>query len=164
MRDIDSHIQYADASPTTDIAVLFVGAVDPDQRALQKMLDRAGAPSSAVQSAGEAQAFVLAQAVPVPVVISDPDLPDGNWKDVLAVAGLTQPPSRVIVTSRSGGDGLEAKVISLGGYSLVTRPFDVLEATLTVLSALKDWKQSASNQGAEQNRGASYLREGARPA
>jgi DNA-binding response OmpR family regulator len=57
------------------------------------------------------------------VVLCESHLPDGSWKDLLGqIAALTDPPA-LIVSSGAPDEHLLAEVRSLGGYSVLVKPF-----------------------------------------
>jgi DNA-binding response OmpR family regulator len=61
------------------------------------------------------------------VVVSERDLPDGNWKDILELASARKEPPAVVVTSRLADDHLWAEVLNLGGYDVLAKPLDRTE-------------------------------------
>jgi len=74
----------------------------------------------------------------MPVVICHCCLPDGNWKDILSqIADLPDAP-RLIVASKERN--LCAEVINLGGYDLLTTPFDQHEVIWAVGCAWQNWE------------------------
>jgi DNA-binding NtrC family response regulator len=57
------------------------------------------------------------------VVFSEPDLPDGTWKDVLQVtARFDNPRPSLVVTSAFADERLWSEVFHLGGYDVLTKP------------------------------------------
>jgi len=73
-------------------------------------------------------AMDLLRCAPVPVVVTERDLPAGNWKDVLAaIQRLPQTPL-LIVTARLADEHLWAEVLHLGGYDVLSQPFQVAES------------------------------------
>jgi DNA-binding NtrC family response regulator len=71
------------------------------------------------------------------VVLCWPDLPEGTWKNLLSqIAALTDPPA-LIVGSGAPDEHLRAEVRSLGGHSVLLRPFKAEEVRqlLTLASA-----------------------------
>jgi DNA-binding NtrC family response regulator len=84
------------------------------------------------------------------VVLSEADLPGGNWKDVLdCLASLAAPP-RLIVTSRLADERLWAEVLNLGGYDVLETPFEREEVLRVVDLAYLDYR----NRLAVRRRGA----------
>lgn len=64
----------------------------------------------------------------VGAVLADAHLPDGSgWKDVLLELGRTSNPPPLIVTDRLADEALWAEVLNLGGYDVLTKPFDSKE-------------------------------------
>jgi DNA-binding response OmpR family regulator len=76
----------------------------------------------------------------VPVVLSECQLPDGNWKDVLGQLALMIERPRLIVFSRNAEDRLWAEVLNLGAFDLLTTPFREHELVFTIGSAWLDWE------------------------
>ena len=76
----------------------------------------------------------------VPVVLSECQLPDGNWKDVLSrLAPMLERP-RLIVFSRKADDRVWAEVLNLGAFDLLVTPFREQELVFAIGSAWLDWK------------------------
>jgi DNA-binding NtrC family response regulator len=69
------------------------------------------------------------------VVVCAHDLPDGTWRDILAVAEEDGAEAPVIVTSRAADDFLWAEVLGLGAYDLLLKPFDLPEVHRVVALA-----------------------------
>jgi hypothetical protein len=63
------------------------------------------------------------------VVVCDEKLPDGTWRDVIALIGPLHNPPPLIVASRLADDRLWAEVLNLGGFDLLAKPLDTREAT-----------------------------------
>lgn len=76
----------------------------------------------------------------LPVVLSECELPDGNWKDVLSRLARMRERPRLIVFSRHADDRLWAEVLNLGGFDLLATPFHEAELVFTVGSAWLNWK------------------------
>ena len=74
------------------------------------------------------------------VIVSERDLPDGNWKDVLEAAAARKNPPVLIVTSRLADEYLWAEVLNLGGYDVLAKPFDRDEVHRTVSLAWQHWQ------------------------
>ena len=76
----------------------------------------------------------------MPVVICESWLPDGNWKDIVSqVAALPDAP-RLIVTSGEPDNRLWGEVLNMGGYDVLTRPFDKNELIRAVNRAWQSWE------------------------
>jgi hypothetical protein len=74
------------------------------------------------------------------VVICERDLPDGSWKDVLAITMSLHNPPPVTVTSRLANDYVWAEVLNWGGYDLLAKPLDQCELNRSIQPA---WERSA---------------------
>ena len=76
---------------------------------------------------------------PVGVVVSDPMLPDGSWKDLLAALAALPVPPNLIVASRLADEQLWAEVLNLGGYDVLLTPFEPEELFRVCSAAWRDW-------------------------
>jgi DNA-binding response OmpR family regulator len=88
------------------------------------------------------------RAFPFTVILSEGHLSDGHcWKDVLhALHGMSNPPA-LIVADRLADDALWGEVLNLGGYDLLTKPFnarEVLHAVTTACHFCVDQRQRAA--------------------
>ena len=79
---------------------------------------------------------------PVDVVLTDCTLTDKHdWKDVLNLVeacGVHQP---LIVASRLADEFLWAEVLNLGGFDLLSKPFDPEEVIRVVTSAFREGRR-----------------------
>lgn len=57
------------------------------------------------------------------VVVSEYDLPDGSWRDILEQTKRLPLPPAVVVTSRLAGVDMWAEVLNLGGFDLISPPY-----------------------------------------
>jgi DNA-binding NtrC family response regulator len=57
-------------------------------------------------------------------VLTEAELPDGNWTDTLDLAYGAHSYPAVIVTHRLADDRFWAEVLNLGAYDLLAQPFD----------------------------------------
>jgi len=71
----------------------------------------------------------------VAVLISDSNLPDGDWKDILGALSCVTCAPALIVASHLADDRLWAEVLNLGGYDLLIKPFDLKEASRVISMA-----------------------------
>jgi len=60
---------------------------------------------------------------PYPVILTDADLPDGAWSDVLDLAQEVTPPPEVIVTNRCADARFWTEALSRGVFDLLAQPF-----------------------------------------
>jgi DNA-binding response OmpR family regulator len=80
---------------------------------------------------------------PMPVVITERDLPLGDWKDILAAIQLLPHPPLLVVTSRLADEYLWTEVLNLGGHDVLAKPFQAVELQWVLESA---WRISAHHQ------------------
>ena len=60
---------------------------------------------------------------PYPVILTDADLPDGAWSDVLDLAREVTPSPEVIVTNRYADARFWIEAMSRGVFDLLAQPF-----------------------------------------
>jgi hypothetical protein len=72
--------------------------------------------------------------------VSEYELPDGDWSDVLDALGGSSC-TNLLVTARTADDRLWADVLHRGGYDVLVQPFDPLEVQ-RVLTVAWDQQQS----------------------
>ena len=72
------------------------------------------------------------------LVITESRFTDGHcWRDVLLETQGLVPSPQLIVTERSADGALWAEVLNLGGYDLLSTPFDAEEVLRVVAMALR---------------------------
>jgi DNA-binding NarL/FixJ family response regulator len=71
----------------------------------------------------------------VDVVLTDLVLADGNWCDVLQLAGDLHPEARVVVCARWADERLWTDVLEAGGFDIVVEPFQELEVRRIISQA-----------------------------
>ncbi len=74
-----------------------------------------------------------------PIIISDQALADGNWRELWHQLQETSSPPMFILGSRMADESLWAELLNLGGYNLLSIPFDPEEVIRTVHGALMQW-------------------------
>jgi DNA-binding response OmpR family regulator len=74
------------------------------------------------------------------VVIASSALPDGSWKDVLRELSHIHQPPPLIVASRLADERLWAEVLNLGGYDVLSTPFQREEVIRAVSLAWRHWR------------------------
>jgi DNA-binding NtrC family response regulator len=94
------------------------------------------------------------------VVITDCELPDANWKDVLQQTECKEVPLPMIVACRLADDRLWAEVLNLGGYDVLATPFDADELLRSVSLAWR-WSRDRWLLAARQTPGRERLAYGA---
>jgi DNA-binding response OmpR family regulator len=102
-----------------------------------------------------AEAKQILSQTSIPVLLCESELPDGNWKDLLAAVAEIPSPPLLIVTSRTADESLWAEVLNLGGYDVLAKPFNSLEFIRAISMASRRWSEwsradseSAMAQGA----------------
>jgi DNA-binding NtrC family response regulator len=105
--------------------VLFVSPRREDATVLSHMLRSVSTSLHHVNDLQHARAIM--QGEPYQVVLTEANLPDGNWRDVLELAQKTEPASEVIVTDASADARFWAEVLNLGAYDLIAQPFATAE-------------------------------------
>ena len=120
--------------------LLLVGAVDSDHcgPAIFEQI-----PLPIRRACGVHEALHLISQGLFSVVISERDLPDGNWRDVLEVTAMRPRPPVLIVTDRLADDYLWAEVLNLGGYDVLAKPFDRSEVHRTISLAWQHWQNNS---------------------
>jgi DNA-binding NtrC family response regulator len=91
---------------------------------------------------GYREALVKLRHTQVPVVLSQSELPDGTWKDVLNLLAPMFHRPRLIVFARHVDNRLRTEVLNLGGFDLLATPFreHELDLLFAIGSAWLDWK------------------------
>ncbi|MGE5488594.1 MAG: hypothetical protein ACM3ZB_12330 [bacterium] len=95
-----------------------------------------------LHAAGNCQnGLALAAQGPAAVVITEADLPDGTWRDLLESLDEFEVPPRLVVTSRTADESLWAEVLNMGGYDVLAQPLDHDEVLRVLDLAWLSWKQ-----------------------
>ena len=63
------------------------------------------------------------------VVVCENELADGTWRDLFTLASRLDDPPPVVVVSRHADENLWAEVLNLGGYDVLSKPFEKNEVT-----------------------------------
>jgi len=71
-----------------------------------------------------------------PVILTDAELPDGGWGDVLNLARRISPFSQVLVTNKFADARMWADVLSQGAYDMLVQPFTQGEVLRILVNAL----------------------------
>jgi DNA-binding response OmpR family regulator len=111
--------------------------VEEDQRALQAILADCDAPIQQVRTMEDTMRCL--QRGPVPLIVCDRDLPEGNWKLLFQQTETLLSPPRFIVSSRLADDYLWIEVLNLGGQDVLRTPFIAREVRFAVESAWIAW-------------------------
>jgi len=101
--------------------ILFVSPNREDATVLSRML---GSVAVSVEYAPDVkQARVKMRGRSYPVILTESNLADGTWVDVLDLAHRITPQSEVIVTNRNADARFWAEALNLGAYDLIAQPF-----------------------------------------
>lgn len=104
---------------------LLISPVERDHELLGKLFVEQGWTLFSARSLGSAS--ILLRQENISVVLTERDLPAGNWRDVLEISlGVLRPPL-VIVTSLHADEQLWAEALNLGAYDVLAKPFNPSE-------------------------------------
>ena len=92
-----------------------------------------------------AEAISFFDVHPIPVVISEENLADGTWRDLLALCASLGNPPQLIVTSYFADNRLWAEALNLGAYDVLAIPFRAAEVFHSVSLAWRRWKDRFSH-------------------
>ena len=84
----------------------------------------------------------------IPVVVCECALPDGGWKNILNRFAQSPEEPALVVTSSQADDRLWAEVLNLGGYDVLSKPFDRAEVIRVIGAAWLQWRRRGSAYGA----------------
>jgi DNA-binding NtrC family response regulator len=117
--------------------ILFVGIAESDGLSLGKIFLDSNWQSHRASNCQEGLGFLDQRHVPV--VLAEPELRDGSWRELLnGMASLSAPPN-LIVSSRLADDCLWAEVLNLGGFDVLMTPFEAEEVFRVTFAALHNW-------------------------
>jgi len=130
--------QESVSSPDGTAAVLAVSPSSAERVRLRKILSRENWRLNEASDCCEALALLRNENVPV--LLCERDHADGNWEDLLkATAGMPARPN-LIVFSRLADEALWAEVLNLGGFDVLTTPFEPEEVLRIALAAWSRWQ------------------------
>jgi two-component system, NtrC family, response regulator HydG len=113
--------------------ILSISAVAADHDSLQRILRDQLWQIRIASNYQEAVACLCHDRVDV--VVCERHLPDGTWKDLLGhIAEMLDPPA-LVVTSGVVDAHFRAGVRAMGGYDLITKPFDAEEVSHLLATA-----------------------------
>jgi CheY-like chemotaxis protein len=118
---------------------LLISPVEEDHAILKALFQHNGWTLHVTSSLSSACALLREEATSV--VITERDLPDGDWKDVLVAIHILRKPPLLIVISRLADGYLWAEALNLGAYDVLAKPLDQAEAVRVLTSA---WVRRAS--------------------
>jgi DNA-binding response OmpR family regulator len=133
--DLSSVVRTSGAGQ--DLTVLLVGSVEDDKVSQESVFARLPWPARRARGCKEARPLIYRDSFPV--IVSERDLPDGDWKDILFLTQAREKSPLLIVTSRLADESLWSEVLNLGGYDVLVKPFDPAEVWRTVSLAWDRW-------------------------
>ncbi len=116
-----------------EFAVLFISPDNSDAANLSEMLEPARIRLDHVCDLEEARNMLARE--PYGAVLTEADLPDGLWTDVIDLTYNLGVFPAVIVTRRTADDLFWAEVLNLGAYDLLAQPFDEREVRRILANA-----------------------------
>jgi DNA-binding NtrC family response regulator len=122
------------------VTVLLVSPFDEDHLNLRSITRHSNLQPHSARSQAEALEFL--QENLTPVVISECDLPDGTWRDLLSEFARMQCAPLLVVTSRFADEHLWSEVLNLGAYNVLAKPLSTKEVFHVVGLAAQSWKRS----------------------
>ena len=102
---------------------------------LRGVLERLGLNVVQAESYAQAKRW-LGGLNPIPLVFTDAQLPDGNWADVVAMAGKAAQPVNVIVVARVVNTRFYVEVIEYGAFDFIAPPFNATDLAYVVRTAV----------------------------
>ena len=123
-------------------SILAISPEEEDYRGLRELF----APShwNLQQSHTRQEALSLLKTSVVPVVVSEQDLPDGNWKNVQADLQQLPGPPLLVVASRVADERLWLEVLESGGFDVLVKPWGREEVRRVIASALQQFGSRCS--------------------
>jgi CheY-like chemotaxis protein len=115
----------ARATAPNETRVLSVSNDREDHTVLQRILDGQPFLVSTAMSCEEALEYLGHDRACV--VFCDQSMKDGTWRDLLGRASAAGEPPLIVVTSRLADEYLWAEVLNLGGWDVLTKPFQAQE-------------------------------------
>jgi len=126
--------------------VLFVSPNREDATILSRMLGALSVPIEYVADLAHARIKILNGHHPV--ILTEANLSDGTWLDVLELAHRATPRSEVIVTHAVADARFWAEVLNMGAYDLIAQPFATGEVQRILSNACSHastpWPRSAT--------------------
>jgi DNA-binding NtrC family response regulator len=116
-------------------AVLFISPSGEDAETLSSMLGSVSIPLRFASSLEEALRKLEAERFGV--VLTEAQLPDGNWTDVLQFVKRSGKRTEVVVTHGFADGQLWADILDLGAYDLLPQPFCSGEVQRILANALE---------------------------
>jgi len=122
--------------------ILYISADTDDAQLLVKMTQPLPLVLEHVGSLQQARQQLQMQAYDV--VLTEAELPDGKWLDVLHLVRESPHEPEVIVTNKQADARFWAEALNLGAYDLLTQPFYQPEVQRILYNACSRLASSAS--------------------
>jgi len=114
-----------------NISILLVSPCADDYSNLKSTLS----PRKIIRCSSASEALRQITSEEIELIICERDLPDGNWKTILAASEAMEPAPLVLVVSQHADEILWAEVLNLGGYDVLLKPFDRNEVNRVIAMA-----------------------------
>ena len=118
-------------------SILLVSPCAEDHTTLKSLLQASGWSINSCSGAMDSIQQIASRRPAL--IICERDLPDGNWRTVLAACEASASSPLMLVVSRHADENLWAEVLNLGGYDVLMKPFDKAELTRVVGTAWRQW-------------------------
>jgi DNA-binding NtrC family response regulator len=112
---------------------LLISPAEPDHETFQNLFHHHGWSLDAVTCVRSATKRVRES--PVSLVITERDLPDGDWKDVLETVHDLPDPPLVVIISALADNYLWSEALNLGAYDVLSKPLNQTEVFRVLSSA-----------------------------
>lgn len=119
--------------------ILAVNGSQTDLRLLRCLFSGSSWELATVESVAEASEWL--QRNSAPIVLCERRLPDGEWKDLLAVVNRMEGSPRIIVTSRQADDALWIEALNCGAFDVLPFPSRPSEMFSALSNAWRNWHQ-----------------------
>jgi two-component system NtrC family response regulator len=121
------------------VHVLVISPFDNDHHRLREIFSHSN--WIVYGSRNRREAAELLGRHPISVVITEAELPDGTWKDLLDELRSMPHAPLLTLTSRQATDHLWVEALNRGAFDLLMKPFNFDEVTRVVALAWRHWKQ-----------------------
>jgi DNA-binding NtrC family response regulator len=125
------------AEPAYSVSVLTVSPFESDLVILSNVISHSAWTYRSARSLKEAREALAHE--DTHVVLCEASLPDGDWKALLDFTTQLETAPEMIVLSRRADERLWATVLNLGGWDLLTPPFQSKEVFRSIHHAYRHW-------------------------
>jgi len=105
------------------IKALLVYTDEEPVRSLSQALEKLQVATLRARTCGQARKLLSATDTPPDIVFTDTTLPDGSWRELLAMGQGMQAPSRIVVVARTLDPSLYIDVMEHGAFDFMLAPF-----------------------------------------